>query len=38
MGLFSVYPLQQNWNSGDRQVVCIATAKSGTTTGSIKGR
>ena len=33
VGLFSVYPLEQNWNSGDRQVVCIATAKSGATTG-----
>lgn len=38
VGLFSVYPLEKNWNSGDRQVVCIATAKSGATTGSIKGR
>jgi hypothetical protein len=39
IGLFSVYPLQQNWNRGDRQVVCLATASSGsTTTGSIKGK
>lgn len=38
VGLFSVYPLEQNWVRGDREVVCIATAKSGTTTGSIKGR
>jgi hypothetical protein len=38
VGLFSVYPLEQNWNRGDRQVVCIATAATGTTTGSIKGR
>lgn len=37
IGLFSVYPLEQNWVRGDREVVCIATAKSGTTTGSIKG-
>ena len=37
VGLFSVYPLEQNWNRGDREVVCIAKATSGTTTGSIKG-
>jgi len=38
VGLFSVYPLEQNWTRGDRQVVCIATAKTGTATGSIKGQ
>jgi len=39
VGLFSVYPLEQNWRRGDRQVVCLATASSGgTTTGSIKGQ
>jgi hypothetical protein len=38
VGLFSVYPLEQNWNRDDREVVCIARATSGTTTGSIKGR
>ena len=38
VGLFSVYPLRQNWERGDREVVCIATATSGTTTGSIKGK
>jgi serine/threonine protein kinase len=38
VGLFSVYPLQQNWVRGDREVVCIATATSGTATGSIKGK
>ena len=39
VGLFSVYPLEQNWNRGDRQVVCLATAASGSTaTGSIKGK
>jgi len=38
VGLFSVYPLEQNWERGDREVVCIAKATSGTTTGSIKGR
>ena len=38
VGLFSVYPLEQNWARGDREVVCIATTKSGTTTGSIKGK
>jgi len=39
VGLFSVYPLEQNWQRGDRQVVCLATASSGgTTTGSIKGK
>ena len=39
VGLFSVYPLEQNWHRGDRQVVCLATASSGgTTTGSIKGK
>jgi len=39
VGLFSVYPLEQNWRRGDRQVVCLATASSGgTTTGSIRGK
>ena len=38
VGLFSVYPLEQNWNRDDREVVCIAKATSGTTTGSIRGR
>ena len=38
VGLFSVYPLEQNWNRDDREVVCIAKATSGTTTGSLKGR
>jgi hypothetical protein len=39
VGLFSVYPLEQNWNRGDRQVVCLATAAGGNTaTGSIKGK
>ena len=39
VGLFSVYPLEQNWNRGDRQVVCLATAAAGNTaTGSIKGK
>jgi serine/threonine protein kinase len=38
VGLFSVYPLEQNWERGDREVVCIAKATSGTATGSIKGR
>jgi len=38
VGLFSVYPLEQNWRRGDRQVVCLATATAGTTTGSIKGK
>jgi len=38
IGLFSVYPLEQNWDRGDREVVCIAKATSGSSTGSIKGR
>ncbi len=38
VGLFSVYPLEQNWERGDREVVCIAKATSGSSTGSIKGR
>ena len=38
VGLFSVYPLEQNWNRDDREVVCIAKATAGTTTGSIKGK
>ncbi len=38
VGISFVYPFERNWNAGDRQVVCIATAESGTTTGSIKGR
>ena len=36
VGLFSVYPLEQNWKAGDRQVVCIAAPFSGTASGSIK--
>lgn len=37
-GLFSVYPLQQNWERGDREVACIATpGGGGRSTGSIKG-
>jgi len=38
IGLFSVYPLEQNWDRGDREVVCIAKATSGSSTGSIRGR
>ncbi len=38
VGLFSVYPLEQNWIRGDREVVCIAKATSGTATGSIRGK
>jgi hypothetical protein len=38
VGLFSVYPQEQSWTSGDREVVCIATADNGTVTGSIKGK
>ena len=30
VGLFSVYPLEQNWSRGDRQVVCLATARPAT--------
>ena len=32
-----IYPQERNWIKGDREVVCIAKATSGTTTGSIKG-
>lgn len=38
VGLFFVTPNGQTWPGGDREVVCIATAVSGTTTGSIRGR
>jgi Domain of unknown function (DUF4190)/Septum formation len=34
VGLFYLYPLEQSWPD-DREVVCIAIATSGTTTGSI---
>jgi Septum formation len=34
---FFIYPQERNWIKGDREVVCIAKAASGTTTGSIKG-
>lgn len=36
--LFYLYPVQENWTAGDRQIECIAKAVTGTTTGSIKGR
>ena len=36
ISLFSVYPLEKNWDQGDREVVCIAKATAGTATGSIK--
>lgn len=35
IGLYFVYPLEANWATGDHEVVCVATAVSGTTTGSI---
>lgn len=38
VGLYYVFPLERNWRAGDREVVCIATSTSGTTTGSIRGR
>jgi hypothetical protein len=38
IGLFSLYPQQESWVQGDRGVVCIATAETGTVTGSIKGK
>jgi hypothetical protein len=38
IGLFSLYPQQASWEQGDRGVVCIATAETGTVTGSIKGK
>jgi hypothetical protein len=38
IGLFSLYPQQESWAQGDRGVVCIATAETGTVTGSIKGK
>jgi Domain of unknown function (DUF4190)/Septum formation len=36
--LFLVYPRQQDWARGDREIACVAAATAGTTTGSIKGR
>jgi Septum formation/Domain of unknown function (DUF4190) len=37
-GLYSVFPREQNWKAGDREVACLAQALSGPSTGSIKGR
>ncbi len=37
LGLVTLYPQQQSWEGGDRGVVCIATDKTGPTTGSIQG-
>ncbi len=36
--LVTIYPLEQDWNRGNRGVVCIAAAASGTSTGSIKDK
>lgn len=36
--LFLVYPRAQDWTRGDREIACVASAATGTTTGSIKGR
>jgi Domain of unknown function (DUF4190)/Septum formation len=33
-----IYPRQQDWAKGSREITCVAAALSGTTTGSIKGR
>jgi hypothetical protein len=38
VGLFVVTPNAGTWPTGDREVVCIASAESGTTTGSIRDR
>lgn len=38
VGLYVVYPLDRNWQAGDREVVCLATSTSGSTVGSISGR
>jgi len=38
VGLFLIYPLEQNWQRGDHGVVCIASSASGTATGSIKDK
>lgn len=38
IGLFVVFPLEGNWRLGDREVVCIASALAGPTTGSLRGR
>ena len=35
---FFIYPQEQNWTNGDREVVCIAKAVSGTTSGTIRGK
>jgi len=37
LGLFYVYPLERNWDAGDRESVCIAVTDPPTTT-SIRGR
>ena len=36
--LFLVYPREQDWAGGDREIACVAVSGVGTTTGSIKGR
>jgi Septum formation/Domain of unknown function (DUF4190) len=38
IGLFILSPSAETWPTGDREVACIAASKSGTTTGSIRGR
>ncbi len=35
---FFIYPQEQNWTNGDREVVCIAKAVSGTTSGTLRGK
>lgn len=36
--LTALFPRKENWDVGDREVVCIAVPTSGTATGSIRGR
>lgn len=37
IGLYAIFPLEQNWNAGDRETACIARSDP-PTTGSIKGK
>ncbi|MFT4217568.1 MAG: septum formation family protein [Micropruina sp.] len=35
--MYYLYPVQESWATGDREVLCLAGAKDGGVTGSLKG-
>ena len=35
--MFYLYPVEQSWAAGDREVVCLAGSDKGKLTGSLKG-